>query len=152
DGPDASSPQLGVFSGNTALESAYSSTSKVLIRFHSDFSTGGFFILNFHAYRLKKCPPPPIVENAEMINEDEDFHIGDIVKYHCLPGYTLVGKAELMCKLNSHLRFEAPPPKCQAQCPANEERFSSSGVILSPGFPGNYPNSQTCSWLLQMIP
>lgn len=48
DGPDTSSPQLGVFSGNTALESAYSSSSKVLIRFHSDFSTGGFFILNFH--------------------------------------------------------------------------------------------------------
>lgn len=39
-----------------------------------------------------------------------------------------------------------------AQCPANEERFSSSGVILSPGFPSNYPNSQTCSWLLRMIP
>ncbi|XP_023188305.1 CUB and sushi domain-containing protein 1 isoform X4 [Xiphophorus maculatus] len=152
DGPDTSSPQLGVFSGNTALESAYSSSSKVLVRFHSDFSTGGFFILNFHAYRLKKCPPPPIVENAEMIYEDEDFHIGDIVKYRCLPGYTLIGKAELMCKLNSHLIFEDPPPKCQAQCPANEERFSSSGVILSPGFPGNYPNSQTCSWLLRMIP
>ncbi|XP_027870779.1 CUB and sushi domain-containing protein 1 isoform X2 [Xiphophorus couchianus] len=152
DGPDTSSPQLGVFSGNTALESAYSSSSKVLVRFHSDFSTGGFFILNFHAYRLKKCPPPPTVENAEMIYEDEDFHIGDIVKYRCLPGYTLIGKAELMCKLNSHLIFEDPPPKCQAQCPANEERFSSSGVILSPGFPGNYPNSQTCSWLLRMIP
>lgn len=28
------------------------------------------------AYRLKKCPLPPIVENAEMIYEDEDFHIG----------------------------------------------------------------------------
>lgn len=39
-----------------------------------------------------------------------------------------------------------------AQCPANEERTSSSGVILSPGFPSNYPNSQTCSWLLHMIP
>ena len=39
-----------------------------------------------------------------------------------------------------------------AQCPANEERSSSSGVILSPGFPSNYPNSQTCSWLLHMIP
>lgn len=48
DGPDTSSPQLGVFSGNTALESAYSTSLKVLIRFHSDFSTGGFFILNFH--------------------------------------------------------------------------------------------------------
>ncbi|XP_070827197.1 CUB and sushi domain-containing protein 1a isoform X2 [Chaetodon trifascialis] len=152
DGPDTSSPQLGVFSGNTALESAYSTSLKVLIRFHSDFSTGGFFILNFHAYRLKKCPPPPAVENAEVIYEDEDFQIGDIVKYRCLPGYTLVGKAELMCKLNSHLLFEAPTPTCQAQCPANEERSSSSGVILSPGFPSNYPNSQTCSWLLHMIP
>ncbi|KAM7423965.1 hypothetical protein PAMA_000362 [Pampus argenteus] len=152
DGPDTSSPQLGVFSGNTALESAYSNSPEVLIRFHSDFSTGGFFILNFHAYRLKKCPTPPIVENAEIIYEDEDFQIGDIVKYRCLPGYTLVGKAELMCKLNSHLLFEAPPPTCQAQCPANEERSSSSGVILSPGFPSNYPNSQTCSWLLHMVP
>ncbi|KAF7212586.1 CUB and sushi domain-containing protein 1 isoform X2 [Nothobranchius furzeri] len=152
DGADTSSPQLGVFSGNTALESAYSTSPMVLIRFHSDFSTGGLFILNFHAYRLKRCPIPPVVDNAELVYEDEDFLIGDIVKYRCLPGYTLVGKAEIMCKLNSHLLFEAPPPKCEAQCPANEERFSSSGVILSPGFPGNYPNSQTCSWLLRMIP
>ncbi|XP_077451119.1 CUB and sushi domain-containing protein 1-like isoform X2 [Stigmatopora argus] len=151
DGPDATSPQLGVFSGNTALESAYSSSSTVLIRFHSDFSTGGFFILNFHAYRLKKCPPPPVVENAEVIYEDEDFLIGDIVAYRCLPGYTLVGKAELMCTLNSHLLFEAPPPTCQAQCPANEDRSSSSGIILSPMFPSNYPNSQTCSWLLRVF-
>uniref|UniRef100_A0AAQ4S5S2 CUB and Sushi multiple domains 1 n=1 Tax=Gasterosteus aculeatus aculeatus TaxID=481459 RepID=A0AAQ4S5S2_GASAC len=152
DGPDTSSPQLGVFSGNTALESAYSTSPKVRIRFHSDFSTGGFFILNFHAYRLKKCPPPPVVENAEVIYEDQDFQIGDIVKYRCLPGYTLVGKAELMCRLNSHLLFEAPAPTCQAQCPANEERPLSSGVILSPGFPSNYPNSQTCSWLLHILP
>uniref|UniRef100_A0A3P8W7T0 CUB and Sushi multiple domains 1 n=1 Tax=Cynoglossus semilaevis TaxID=244447 RepID=A0A3P8W7T0_CYNSE len=152
DGPDTSSPQLGVFSGNTALETAYSTSPNVLIRFHSDFSTGGFFILNFHAYRLKKCSPPPTVENAEVIYEDEDFQIGDIVKYRCLPGFTLVGKAELMCKLNSHLAFESPAPACQAQCPANEERSSSSGVILSPGFPSNYPNSQTCSWLLRMVP
>lgn len=29
------------------------------------------------AYRLKKCPPPAAVENAEMIYEDEDFQIGN---------------------------------------------------------------------------
>uniref|UniRef100_A0A8C4ZUZ7 CUB and Sushi multiple domains 1 n=1 Tax=Gadus morhua TaxID=8049 RepID=A0A8C4ZUZ7_GADMO len=152
DGVDVSSSQLGVFSGNTALESAYSASPQVLIRFHSDFSTGGFFILNFHAYRLKKCPVPPGVENAEMIYEDDNFQIGDVVKYHCLPGYTLVGKAEITCKLNSHLLFESPPPTCQALCPANEDRSASSGVILSPGYPSNYPNSQTCSWLLRMLP
>lgn len=30
------------------------------------------------AYRLKKCPPPPDVENAELFYEDEDFQIGNI--------------------------------------------------------------------------
>lgn len=48
DGPDQNSPQLGIFSGNTALETAYSSTNQVLLKFHSDFSNGGFFVLNFH--------------------------------------------------------------------------------------------------------
>ena len=41
--------------------------------------------------------------------------LGDIVKYLCLPGYTLVGKSELMCKLDSHMLFEAPPPKCEGK-------------------------------------
>lgn len=31
------------------------------------------------AYRLKKCPPPPDVENAELFYEDEDFQIGNIL-------------------------------------------------------------------------
>lgn len=51
DGPDQGSPQLGVFSGNTALETAYSSGNRVLLQFHSDFSNGGFFVLNFHGER-----------------------------------------------------------------------------------------------------
>ncbi|XP_026879255.2 CUB and sushi domain-containing protein 1 [Electrophorus electricus] len=152
DGPEQSYPQLGIFSGNTALESAYSSFNQVLIKFHSDFSTNGFFVLNFHAYRLKKCPPPPIVEEAEILYEDEDYEIGDTVRYQCLPGFTLVGNDELTCKLNSHLQFEGPPPVCEAQCPANEERTTSSGVILSPGFPKSYPNSQTCSWIIRVLP
>uniref|UniRef100_A0AAZ3P372 CUB and sushi domain-containing protein 1 n=1 Tax=Oncorhynchus tshawytscha TaxID=74940 RepID=A0AAZ3P372_ONCTS len=152
DGPEQSYPQLGIFSGNTALESAYSSFNQVLIKFHSDFSTSGFFVLNFHAYRLKKCPPPPTVEEAEIVYEDQDYEIGDVVKYRCFPGFTLVGNSELTCKLNSHLQFESPPPTCEAQCPANEERSSSSGVILSPGFPKNYPNSQTCSWVIRVQP
>ena len=39
-----------------------------------------------------------------------------------------------------------------AQCPANEVRTESSGVILSPGYPGNYFNSQTCSWSIRVEP
>ncbi|KAM6149501.1 CUB and sushi domain-containing protein 1 [Erethizon dorsatum] len=152
DGPDQSAPQLGVFSGNTALETAYSSTSQVLLKFHSDFSNGGFFVLNFHAFQLKKCPPPPTVPYADMLTEDEDFEIGDFVKYQCHPGYTLSGSDTLTCKLSSQLQFEGSPPACEAQCPANEIRTESSGVILSPGYPGNYFNSQTCSWSIKVEP
>ncbi|XP_003271454.2 CUB and sushi domain-containing protein 1 [Nomascus leucogenys] len=152
DGPDQNSPQLGVFSGNTALETAYSSSNQVLLKFHSDFSNGGFFVLNFHAFQLKKCQPPPAVPQAEMLTEDDDFEIGDFVKYQCHPGYTLVGTDTLTCKLSSQLQFEGSLPTCEAQCPANEVRTGSSGVILSPGYPGNYFNSQTCSWSIKVEP
>ncbi|KAM9616356.1 CUB and sushi domain-containing protein 1-like [Morphnus guianensis] len=152
DGPDHNSPQLGVFSGNTALETAYSSTNQVLLKFHSDFSTGGFFVLNFHAYQLKKCQPPPTVPHADLFTEDDDFEIGDFVKYKCHPGFTLVGQDILTCKLNAQLQFEGSSPFCEAQCPANEIRTESSGVILSPGYPGTYPNSQTCSWTIKVEP
>lgn len=43
DGPDQNSPQIGQFSGNTALESVYSTSNQILIKFHSDFTTSGFF-------------------------------------------------------------------------------------------------------------
>ena len=32
------------------------------------------------------------------------------------------------------------------QCPAQDVRYDSSGVILSPGYPDSYPNLQMCSW------
>ncbi|KAG8517559.1 LOW QUALITY PROTEIN: CUB and sushi domain-containing protein 1, partial [Galemys pyrenaicus] len=152
DGPDPSAPQLGVFSGNTALETAHSSSHQVLLQFHSDFSNGGFFVLNFHAFQLKKCQPPPAVPRAELVMEDEDFEIGDSVRYQCLPGYTLSGSDTLTCRLGAQLQFEGAPPTCEAQCPANEVRTESSGVILSPGHPGSYFNSQTCSWSIRVEP
>ena len=52
DGPDQSSPQIGQFSGNTALESVYSTSNIILIKFHSDFSGAGFFVLSYHG----ECP------------------------------------------------------------------------------------------------
>ncbi|XP_042168295.1 CUB and sushi domain-containing protein 3-like, partial [Oncorhynchus tshawytscha] len=46
--------------------------------------------------------------------------------------------------------MDGPPPLCQVQCPANEVRFDSTGVILSPGYPDSYHNLQTCSWLINV--
>lgn len=57
DGPDQSSPQIGQFSGNTALESVYSTSNQILIKFHSDFSGSGFFVLSYHGERFRDEHP-----------------------------------------------------------------------------------------------
>ncbi|KAG7501128.1 hypothetical protein JOB18_040546 [Solea senegalensis] len=146
DGPDQSSPQIGQFSGNTALESVYSTSNIILIKFHSDFSGAGFFVLSYHAYQLRVCQPPPEVPNADILMEDGELEIGDIIRYRCQPGFSLVGSDVLTCRLGERLQMDAPPPACQVQCPAHDVRYDSSGVILSPGWPESYPNLQMCSW------
>uniref|UniRef100_A0A8C2WGD8 CUB and Sushi multiple domains 3 n=1 Tax=Cyclopterus lumpus TaxID=8103 RepID=A0A8C2WGD8_CYCLU len=146
DGPDQSSPQIGQFSGNTALESVYSTSNIILIKFHSDFSGAGFFVLSYHAYQLRVCQPPPEVTNADMLMEDGELEIGDVIRYRCHPGFSLVGSEILTCRLGERLQMDALPPTCQVQCPAHDVRYDSSGVILSPGWPESYPNLQMCSW------
>ncbi|XP_075438529.1 CUB and sushi domain-containing protein 3 isoform X5 [Ascaphus truei] len=150
DGPDQSSPQIGQFSGNTALESVYSTSNQVLIKFHSDFTTSGFFVLSYHAYQLRICQPPPSVPNAEILTEDDEFEIGDILRYQCLPGFTLVGNEILTCRLGERLQMDGSPPSCQVLCPANEMLLDSTGIILSPGFPESYPNLQMCAWSISV--
>uniref|UniRef100_A0A8C2HQA1 CUB and Sushi multiple domains 3a n=1 Tax=Cyprinus carpio TaxID=7962 RepID=A0A8C2HQA1_CYPCA len=150
DGPDQSSPQIGQFSGNTALESVYSTSNQILIKFHSDFSGSGFFVLSYHAYQLRVCQPPPEVANADILMEDNELEIGDIIRYRCHPGFTLVGSEILTCRLGERLQMDGQPPSCQVQCPAHDVRFDSSGVILSPGYPDSYPNLQMCSWSINV--
>uniref|UniRef100_A0A674D7B9 CUB and Sushi multiple domains 3 n=1 Tax=Salmo trutta TaxID=8032 RepID=A0A674D7B9_SALTR len=150
DGPDQGSPQIGQFSGNTPQKAVYTTANHVLIKFHSDFSTSGFFVLSYHAYQLRVCQSPPAVANAEILTEHDEFEIGDIIRYQCLPGFTLLGSEILTCRLGERLQMDGPPPLCQVQCPANEVRFDSTGVILSPGYPDSYHNLQTCSWLINV--
>lgn len=51
DGPDQASPQIGQFSGNAVQEGVPTTANQVLIKFHSDFSTSGFFVLRYHGKR-----------------------------------------------------------------------------------------------------
>ncbi|KAJ8415730.1 hypothetical protein AAFF_G00402870 [Aldrovandia affinis] len=150
DGPDQNSPQIGQFSGTTALEAVHSTSNQVLIKFHSDFSGSGFFVLRYYAYQLRVCQPPSAVANADILTDDNEFEIGDIIRYQCLPGFMLVGSEVLTCRLGERLQMDGSPPVCQAQCPASEVRFDSTGVILSPGYPDSYPNLQTCSWTISV--
>lgn len=51
DGPDQVSPQIGQFSGSAVQEGVPTTANQVLIKFHSDFSTSGFFVLRYHGKR-----------------------------------------------------------------------------------------------------
>ncbi|XP_039692963.1 CUB and sushi domain-containing protein 2 isoform X4 [Pteropus medius] len=152
DGPQQSVPRLWVFTRSLAKKIVHSSTNQVLLKFHRDAATGGIFAIAFSAYPLTKCPPPTILPNAEVVTENEEFNIGDIVRYRCLPGFTLVGNEILTCKLGTYLQFEGPPPICEVHCPTNELLTDSTGVILSQSYPGSYPQFQTCSWLVRVEP
>ncbi|CAH2222352.1 Hypothetical predicted protein [Pelobates cultripes] len=150
DGPRQADPQLGVFTSNSQKRFALSSSNQVLLHFHSDAANGGIFALYFYGYRLRKCKPPSTVPNGEVLSGSEEFLMGDIVRYKCLPGFTLIGPEILVCRLGIHLQFEGSPPSCEVHCPANEILTDSTGVILSQSFPGTYPHFQTCSWLIKV--
>uniref|UniRef100_A0A452HNN1 Uncharacterized protein n=1 Tax=Gopherus agassizii TaxID=38772 RepID=A0A452HNN1_9SAUR len=152
DGPQQTAPQLGMFTGNSVKKSAQSSSNQILMKFHSDATNGGIFAIYFYAYQLFKCHPPTIVPNAEIITENEEFNIGDIVRYQCLPGFTLSGTEILTCKLGTHLQFGGPPPTCEVHCLMNEVLMDSTGVILSQSYLGRYPHFQTCSWVIKVEP
>ncbi|XP_019469919.1 CUB and sushi domain-containing protein 3-like [Meleagris gallopavo] len=100
------------------------------------------------AYQLRVCQPPTNIPNAEILAEDDEFEIGDIIRYQCQPGFTLVGNEILTCRLGERLQMDGAPPTCQVLCPANEMRLDSTGVILSPGYPDSYPNLQMCAWTI----
>lgn len=47
DGPQQTSPQLGVFTRSMAKKTVHSSTNQVLLKFHHDAAMGGIFAIAF---------------------------------------------------------------------------------------------------------
>ncbi|KAG5855860.1 hypothetical protein ANANG_G00001150 [Anguilla anguilla] len=150
DGAQQTARRLAVFPGGELGATPSSTSNQVLIRFRSDTERGGFFRISYQAYRLQYCLPPPAVPNAELILGSQDFRMGDMVRYQCLPGYQLTGNNILTCRLGTHLEFQGPPPSCEVPCPAGEVLTDSAGLILSQ--PPALASAQfhTCSWLLQV--
>ncbi|GLD54105.1 CUB and sushi domain-containing protein 3-like protein [Lates japonicus] len=137
DGPDQASPQIGQFSGNSVHEGVSTTANQILIKFHSDFSTSGFFVLHYYAYQLRTCQPPPPVANATILTDDDEFEIGDIIRYSCLPGFTLVGSEILTCRLSERLQMDGPPPVCQVTSCLSPYPT----LILAPSGPQHWPPS-----------
>lgn len=51
-----------------------------------------------------------------MLNYCDSLCIsGDIIRYRCHPGFTLVGSEILTCRLGERLQMDGQPPSCQGR-------------------------------------
>lgn len=79
-----------------------------------------------------------LVEQAEANIRACDHSTGDIIRYRCLPGFTLLGSEILTCRLGERLQMDGPPPVCQGEFGRTSRTshlclvlFSASLVFLS---------------------
>ncbi|XP_031645143.1 LOW QUALITY PROTEIN: CUB and sushi domain-containing protein 1 [Oncorhynchus kisutch] len=101
---------------------------------------------SFSAVSLTSCPEPVVPMNG--IKVGERLHMNSVVSFQCEPGYTLQGNSHISCMPGTVRRWNYPPPLCIAQCGGIQEEME--GMILSPGFPGNYPSNSDCTWRIYL--
>uniref|UniRef100_A0A8C6ZD32 CUB and Sushi multiple domains 2 n=1 Tax=Nothoprocta perdicaria TaxID=30464 RepID=A0A8C6ZD32_NOTPE len=134
---------LGSFSGTTVPALLNSTSNQLYLHFYSDISVSAAgFHLEYKTVGLSSCPEPPVPGNGLKIGER--YLVNDVVSFQCEPGYALQGHSHISCMPGTVRRWNYPPPLCIAQCGGTAEEME--GVLLSPGFPGNYPSNLDCTW------
>ncbi|KAI2516181.1 CSMD2 isoform 9 [Pan troglodytes] len=138
---------LGSFSGTTVPALLNSTSNQLYLHFYSDISVSAAgFHLEYKTVGLSSCPEPAVPSNG--VKTGERYLVNDVVSFQCEPGYALQGHAHISCMPGTVRRWNYPPPLCIAQCGGTVEEME--GVILSPGFPGNYPSNMDCSWKIAL--
>ncbi|KAF7246948.1 CUB and sushi domain-containing protein 3, partial [Varanus komodoensis] len=147
DGADNNAPRLGSYSGTTIPPVLNSTSNNLYLNFQSDISVSAAgFHLEYTAIGLDSCPEPQTPNSGIKIGDR--YMVGDVVSFQCDQGYSLQGHSHITCMPGPVRRWNYPIPICLAQCGGSMSDFS--GVILSPGFPGNYPSSLDCTWTIKL--
>ncbi|MEQ2286709.1 CUB and sushi domain-containing protein 2, partial [Ameca splendens] len=147
DGGDNTDTLLGSFSGTTVPALLNSTSNQLYLHFFSDISVSAAgFRLEYKTVSLTNCPEPVVPMNGIKIGER--LQMNNVVSFHCEPGYTLQGNSHITCMPGTVRRWNYPPPLCIAQCGGIREEME--GMILSPGFPGNYPSNSDCTWRIYL--
>uniref|UniRef100_A0A3B4AL78 Uncharacterized protein n=1 Tax=Periophthalmus magnuspinnatus TaxID=409849 RepID=A0A3B4AL78_9GOBI len=147
DGGDNTDTMLGSFSGTTVPALLNSTSNQLYLHFFSDISVSAAgFRLEYKTVSLTNCPEPVVPMNG--IKVGERLQMNNVVSFQCEPGYTLQGNSHITCMPGTVRRWNYPPPLCIAQCGGIREEME--GMILSPGFPGNYPSNSDCTWRIYL--
>uniref|UniRef100_A0A4W3JHV1 Uncharacterized protein n=1 Tax=Callorhinchus milii TaxID=7868 RepID=A0A4W3JHV1_CALMI len=132
-----------LISGTTVPALLNSTSNQLYLHFQSDISVAAAgYHLEYKTVGLTTCPEPLIPSNGIKIGDK--YLVNDVVSFGCEPGYTLQGQAHISCMPGTVRRWNYPPPLCIARCGGVLTDLNS--VVLSPGFPGNYPSNLDCSW------
>ncbi|KAB5530866.1 hypothetical protein PHYPO_G00134270 [Pangasianodon hypophthalmus] len=143
DGPDSLSPLLGSFYGTDVPDRIESSSNRLFLAFRSDASlSSNGFVLQYTENPRESCFEPGLVRNGTRIGTE--LKLGSTVTYYCDSGYTLEGEAILTCVMGTDSKptWNKPKPVCIALC--GGQYSGLEGVVLSPGYPGNYSGGRTC--------
>ncbi|MEQ2248686.1 CUB and sushi domain-containing protein 2 [Ilyodon furcidens] len=143
DGPDSLSPLLGSFYGTDVPDRIESSSNTLFMAFRSDASlSSNGFVLQYTENPRESCFEPGLLRNGTRVGTD--LKLGFTVTYHCESGYTLEGDPTLTCIMGGDGKpsWNKPKPMCIAPC--GGQYSGLEGVVLSPGYPGNYTSSRTC--------
>uniref|UniRef100_A0AAQ4QYC2 CUB and Sushi multiple domains 2 n=1 Tax=Gasterosteus aculeatus aculeatus TaxID=481459 RepID=A0AAQ4QYC2_GASAC len=147
DGGDNTDTMLGSFSGTTVPALLNSTSNQLYLHFFSDISVSAAgFRLEYKTVSLTSCAEPVVPMNS--IKVGERLQMNNVVSFQCEPGYTLQGNSHITCMPGTFRRWNYPPPLCIAQCGGIREEME--GMILSPGFPGNYPSNADCTWRIYL--
>uniref|UniRef100_A0A3B5K3P0 CUB and Sushi multiple domains 3a n=1 Tax=Takifugu rubripes TaxID=31033 RepID=A0A3B5K3P0_TAKRU len=138
---------LSLLSGTTIPPLLNSTSNNLYLSFSSDISVSAAgFHLEYTAIGLESCPEPQTPNYG--IRQGDRFMVGDVVQFACEQGYSLQGNAHITCMPGPVRRWNYPVPLCLAQCGGS--MTDVSGVILSPGYPGNYPSGLDCTWTVTL--
>uniref|UniRef100_A0A667X494 CUB and Sushi multiple domains 3 n=1 Tax=Myripristis murdjan TaxID=586833 RepID=A0A667X494_9TELE len=124
------------------------------LRLTSDFAVSAHgFKLNYEELHSTSCGNPGVPPKA-VLSGGGRFAVGDRVRYSCVPGYVLDGHATLTCITNAGNTavWDFPAPICRAEDTCGGTVRGGSGVVTSPGYPGNYGNQADCTWILLAEP
>ncbi|NWV48038.1 C4BPA protein, partial [Daphoenositta chrysoptera] len=61
------------------------------------------------------CPPPPSIENGQLLDRNEKFTFGMAASYSCNKGLSLVGEATIFCSIGRGFQgvWSSPAPECK---------------------------------------
>ncbi|XP_029103994.1 CUB and sushi domain-containing protein 1 isoform X1 [Scleropages formosus] len=143
DGPDSLSPLLGSFYGTDVPDRIESSSNTLFLAFRSDASlSSNGFVLQYTENPRESCFEPGPVQNGTRVGTE--LKLGSIITFYCDSGYVIEGDSALTCIMGGDSKpvWNRPRPRCVAPC--GGQYSGMEGVVLSPGYPGNYTSGRTC--------